>query len=165
MGHDARALGRLFAEASLGAPEKAVGFVLWRVVHRYQREVDRVLDPLDLTHLQFTTLTMAAWLARSGEPVPQAQLAEFSDIHPMQLSLMLKALEGKGLITRMQDSRDARAKNVEMTDAGVDALRHALPLVIAVQERMFGAEGSPGGSLLKALVRLDGASPAGDGSP
>lgn len=159
MGHDARALGRLFAEASLGAPEKAVGFVLWRVVHRYQREVDRVLDPLDLTHLQFTTLTMAAWLAQSGEPVPQAQLGEFSDIHPMQLSLMLKALEGKGLIVRTQNNQDARAKNVEVTDAGVEALRHALPRVIEVQERMFGADGSPGGSLLEALVRLEGPAP------
>jgi hypothetical protein len=30
----------LFATSSLGAPENAVGFVLWRVMHRYQRAAD-----------------------------------------------------------------------------------------------------------------------------
>lgn len=153
---DADALARLFAEVSLGAPEKAVGFVLWRVVHGYQREIDRVLEPIGLTHLQFTTLTMAAWLAKSGAAVPQGRLGQFSDIQPMQLSLMLKALEGKGLVARTPSPGDGRAKNIEVTQAGVAALRRALPVVIEVQERLFGEQGRPGGSLLEALVQLEG---------
>ncbi len=155
MENDTRALDALFADASLGAPENAVGFVLWRLVHRYQREADRALVPLDLTQLQFMTLTMAAWLARAGEPVPQAALSRFGDIHPMQLSHMLKALAGKGFITRTPSAADVRAKCVEVTTAGRDVLRAALPLVIEVQRRLFGAEGAPGGDLLAALVRLD----------
>lgn len=155
MSSDVRAIKDLFADASLGAPENAVGFVLWRLVHRYQREVDRALAPLDLTHLQFMTLTMAAWLAQAGEPVPQATLSRFGDIHPMQLSNMLKALEDKGFITRMPSPSDVRAKRVDVTAAGIDALRDTLPLVIDVQRRLFGEEGAPGGRLLTALLRLD----------
>jgi DNA-binding MarR family transcriptional regulator len=155
MENDTPALDALFADASLGAPENAVGFVLWRLVHRYQREADRALVPLDLTHLQFMTLTMAAWLARSGEPVPQATLSRFGDIHPMQLSHMLKALAGKELIARTPNPADVRAKHVEVTAAGRAALRRALPVVIEVQHRLFGDEGAPGGALLDALVRLD----------
>jgi hypothetical protein len=52
-----------------------VGFVLWRVVHRYVREVDRALIDYDLTHLQFTTLAMMAWLEREGDAVTQAEIS------------------------------------------------------------------------------------------
>ena len=156
MSSDARAIKDLFETASLGAPENAVGFVLWRVVHRYQREVDRALAAHDLTHLQFQTLAMAAWLVQSGEVVPQSALARSGDIHPMQLSNMLKALESKGLVARARSPQDERAKSVEVTAAGVTSLRRALPVVIDVQRRLFGQEGRPGGSLLSALLRLDG---------
>lgn len=152
---DAHDLDRLFADASLGAPENAVGFVLWRVVHRYLREVDRALAPLDLTHLQFTTLTLAAWLGRSGEAVTQAELARFGDIHPMQVSLMLKALERKALVVRLPSRSDIRAKRIEITPAGVEALHRALPVAIDVQQRLFGDQGLPGGSLLTALLEVE----------
>ncbi len=152
MRNKARAIQELFETVSLGAPEKAVGFVLWRVVHRYMREVDRALAALDLTHLQFTTLAMIAWLGRSGEPVTQSEVAQFADIHPMQISHMLKSLEGKGLVARERNPADIRAKYIEVTAAGLSALRRALPLVIDVQQRLFGEESSV---LLTTLLKLD----------
>ena len=160
MGNDARAISELFATASLGAPENAVGFVLWRVVHRYLRAIDRGLAAagLDLTHLQFETLIQASWLGRSGEAATQAELARFGDIQPMQVSHMLKTLEAKGLVHRPRDPSDVRTKRIEVTPAGLEALRRALPVVIDVQRRLFGAEGAPGGVLLDALLRV-GASP------
>ena len=155
MGTDMRALDDLFATASLGAPENAVGFVLWRVVHRYVREIDRALAPFDLTHLQFTTLTLAAWLGRSGDPVTQGELARFGDIHPMQVSLMLKALEGKAMVTRLRSRSDVRAKHVELTRAGLETLHLALPVAIEVQRRLFGSQGRPGGALLTSLQQVE----------
>jgi len=128
---------------------------MWRIVHRYQREVDRALRPLDLTHLQFVVLTLVAWQARAGEKANQAALAKFGDIHPMQLSNMLKALEQKGAILRTPAPSNALAKCVEITPAGIVALRKALPIVIKIQGRLFGAEGRPGGRLLETLVLID----------
>ncbi len=145
----------MFESVSLGAPEKSVGFVLWRVVHRYVREVDRALIECDLTHLQFSTLAMAAWLGKLGDKVTQSEVARFANIHPMQLSQMLKVLERKGMITRAYSPLDVRAKHITTTSAGVRALRRAMPLVIEVQGRFFGDEGRPGGSLLAALLRID----------
>lgn len=155
MSSDTETLANLFATVSLGAPENAVGFVLWRVVHRFQREVDRALAELDLTHLQFTVLTMGAWLAKSGEPATQAELARFGDIHPMQVSHMLKALEAKGMIVRAPKPAHALAKVVAITPAGVRTLRQALPVVIDVQRRLFGDEGAPGGTFLATLLQFD----------
>src|SRR5271163_1943148 len=129
MSNDARALTSLFANISLGAPDNAIGYVLWRLAHRFQREADRVLAPIEVTHLQFTILAQTAWLGRLGKAVPQAEIARFGDMHPMQVSLMLKVLERKGLITRERDTSHVRAKKVVVTASGISALRRALPVM------------------------------------
>ncbi|TPW27696.1 MarR family winged helix-turn-helix transcriptional regulator [Pararhizobium mangrovi] len=152
---DPEAIADLFETVSLGAPEHAVGFVLWRVVHRYQREVDRALSNVELTHLQFTTLMLVAWLSRQGEVATQAEIARFGDIHPMQVSHMLKALETKRMVERTPSATNVRANWVQITPGGVAVLREALPLAIEVQRRMFGEEGRPGGDLLSKLLRID----------
>ena len=101
------------------------------------------------------TLAMAAWLGRSGEAVTQSELARFGNIHPMQVSHMLKTLESKGMVGRARSRRDVRAKRVKVTALGLKVLRRALPVAIEVQLRIFGEEGKVGGSLLTALLRLD----------
>lgn len=151
MSLDIDAIHDLYDETSLGSPDNAIGFVLWRVLHRYQRAAERALAVVDLTHLQFTTLAMVGWMCRSGEPATQAALAREADIHPMQISLMLKALEGKGMIDRRPSRTDARIRLVGITPTGIDSLRAAFPVVIDLQSSMFGAAGAPGGPLLDAL--------------
>jgi DNA-binding MarR family transcriptional regulator len=150
-----RDLQRTFKTVSLGAPENAVGFVLWRIVQRYQREMDRALAPLDLTNLQFVTLALAAWFARTGDTANQAALARYGGIHPMQVSHMLKTLEQKGFITRKVSRQDTRAKEIAVTQAGLAALEQAFPAAVRVQRRLFGKEGRQGGTLLTSLTALD----------
>ncbi len=145
----------MFEAVSLGSPENAVGFILWRLTARYQRETDRAFAPLDLTNLQFVTLALAAWFERGGEGVSQAELARFGGIHPMQLSLMLKALEEKGFIARERSKTDTRAKLVTITRSGLQTLKQALPIAIEIQERLFGTDCRPGGKLHETLLALD----------
>ena len=128
---------------------------MWRVVARFQREVDRALVLENLTHLQFTTLALVAWFGREDTQVTQIDLARSAGIHPMQVSQTLKVLETKKMISRRTSKSDTRAKRVEITASGLDALRRALPKVIAVQSRLFGDAGRPGGSLLKEVLRID----------
>jgi DNA-binding MarR family transcriptional regulator len=151
------AIQRMFEDVSLGAPEHAVGFVLWRIVARYQREVDRALLPNNLTNLQFITLALVAWFAREGTPVTQIELARAAGIHPMQVSQTLKALETKKMVSRRTSRTDTRAKRVEVTSSGLKTLRVTFPKVIAVQSQLFGEAGLPGGSLLRELTRVDNA--------
>ena len=154
MENNAKAITEMFETVSLGSPQNAVGFVLWRVMHRFQREADRVLKPHDLTHLQFTTLALAAWMSRDNRPVTQSELARFGDIHPMQVSNVIKALDGKAMVARTRAPGNALAKHVAITETGLNALRVTLPLMIELQQAMFGAEGTPGGGLLETLVRI-----------
>ena len=155
MATDTDAIRALYAEISLGGPDQAVGFVLWRVMHRYQRAVERALQPHDLTHLQFTTLAIVGWMCRTDAPATQVELAREADIHPMQVSLMLKALEAKRMVVRPPSSADLRARSVAITQSGLEALRQAFPVVIALQQRMFEEAGAPGGTLHRALRKVE----------
>jgi len=157
--NDASAIADLFATATLGSPERAVGFVLWRVLHRYVREADRVLAYFDLTHLQFQTLALAAWLGRSGEPVTQVDLARAGDIGTMQVSQMMKALESKGWVKRVRSASDFRAKNVVLSPEGLAVLHRAFPPMIELQRNLFGEDGAPGGRLIDALHRAESSAP------
>jgi DNA-binding MarR family transcriptional regulator len=91
---------QVFDEVSLGAPENAVGFVMWRIVMRYQRKADRALEICNLINLQFITLAQIAWFGREDRPATQIELARRSGIHPMQVSQTLKVLELKKLVSR-----------------------------------------------------------------
>jgi DNA-binding MarR family transcriptional regulator len=149
------AIRQVFEDKSLGVPENAVGFVIWRIAAGYQREVDRALAPDDLTNLQFITLALVAWSGREDVPVTQIELARSARIHPMQVSQTLKALESKGMVSRRKSKVDTRAKRVEITKLGLRALSGAFPKVKEVQMRLFGTAGLPGGSLLGELLRAE----------
>ncbi len=149
------AIRRMFEEVSLGAPENAIGFVLWRITSRYQREMDRALAVVDLSNLQFVTLALVGWLERSGNTATQIELSRFGGIHPMQLSQMLKSLESKRFVERKRDAVDSRAKQVMLTRKGFTVLEKALPLAIEVQSRLFGKAGARGSDVLGILLDLD----------
>ena len=144
----------LFAASGVQQPEDTVGFLLWRVAHRHQREVDRVLAPLDVTHLQFVVLVQVAWLGRDDDDVSQVALAGYSKIHPMQLCNVLKTLETKALVVRQRCPGNARAKRVVLTDAAVALLGAALPRVTALQATFFGDDAAFGIDLRARLRRV-----------
>lgn len=151
MSHD---LNTLFAASGVQKPEDTIGFLLWRVAHRHQREVDRVLAPLGLTHLQFVLIVQTAWLGRDGAVVTQAGLASYGKVSPMQLSNVLKTLSAKGLVVRDAHPGNARAKLVVLTDAAVALLGQALPSVTALQATFFGANAAFGADLHARLRQV-----------
>ena len=157
MSIDRAALSEMFATASLGSPRHAIGFVLWRVTHLWERELEQALRPLDLTHLQFTLLALVAWTQKQGGVPSQAELARAGGIHVMQVSNVLKALERKALIARSVAEGNPTAKSVTLTAEGMEKLRAAFPIAIDAQYWLFGDAGRPGGSLLTELIGVEAA--------
>ncbi|MBB4277756.1 MarR family winged helix-turn-helix transcriptional regulator [Rhizobium mongolense] len=78
---------------------------------------------------------------KDGDGVTQATISEAAEIHPMQISNMIKALEGKGLVHSGSDPADARVAVISLTDDGTQRLRAAMPVAIDVQTAMFGDDG------------------------
>lgn len=123
--------------------EESPGFLLWQVTNLWQRQQRAALEPLGLTHVQFVLLASLAWLARRGDPVNQAQLAQHARTDVMMTSEVARVLEKKGLIQRAPHPFDTRAKCLTLTPQGEDKTKQALKIVEAVDATFFSL--LPGG--------------------
>ncbi len=122
-------------------PQDSPGFMLWRRFHDWQRRVNHILAPFDLTQLQFSVLAVAAWLARDSDTVTQQAIADLGKLNRMLVSQMVRKLEAKGLLVRGANAADRRSVTVLVTDAGATLLTQTLAVVEA-HDAAFFAEGS-----------------------
>ncbi len=112
-------------------PENSPGYLLWRVSTEWRRSIEECLKPLDLTHPQFVVLATVGWFTRNKEETTQAAVARQSGLDPNTTSQVLRGLQAKGFIERVQ-SKDERSKQPRLTSKGIIQLEKALP---AVEER------------------------------
>lgn len=114
----------------------AEGFSRWRAAMRWQRELDRALAALDLTHTQCLVLWAAAAAERAArDGVPQRAIAEAAGLDAATTSQIVRKLEDRGLLDRGPTFGDARAWRVLVTRSGAQLLRRATPLVRAAARR------------------------------
>jgi DNA-binding MarR family transcriptional regulator len=123
--------------SQFSVPEDSTGFLLWQVVHSWQRQIEFALTALDITHLQFVLLAGIGWLTRNGDLVTQVRLAEFCKIDVMQISQVVRKLEVKKLIQRSAHPTDTRAKVLNLTSHGMAILEQALPIVERLDADFF----------------------------
>ena len=133
------------------SPSESPGFLLWRVTLAWQRSMAAVLLEHDLTHVQFVLLANVWWL---GDWPNQRQLADHAGTDPMMTSQVLRTLEGKGLVDRVVDAADSRARRVALTELGRAAVDQAIPAVEAADAAFFAAV--PRDEVLAVLSRLAG---------
>ncbi|EMP03599.1 MarR family winged helix-turn-helix transcriptional regulator [Leptospira santarosai] len=122
---------------SANKTEDSSGFLLWQVTSLWQRGIQKVLSPLDLTHSQFVLLASMYWLQFHLEDVTQIKLSRHTKIDPMTTSSVLKTLQSKKLILRREHSTDTRAKIVELTEVGKKVTEKAVKLVETFDSNFF----------------------------
>ena len=91
---------------------ETVGFLLVDIARMQRNEFDRRITDLGLTPAEARTLSN---VARTG-PVRQSVLAEHIGVEAMTLSACLDRLQDQGLVNRVADPSDRRAKLVDITD-------------------------------------------------
>jgi DNA-binding MarR family transcriptional regulator len=131
------------------------GLALWQVTNRWQAAQRAALRPFELTHVQFVLLASLAWLDSDG-PVTQRRLADHAAADAMMTSQVLRALEGRGLVTRMPHPDDRRARALAVTDRGRALADRAVVAVEACDRDFFAVLGDDVGQLtamLRALAR------------
>lgn len=104
-------------------PEENNGYLLWQVSMRWQLQMNRQLRTVGLTLTQFSLLAGLHWLDRQGETVTQQRLADYANMDKMVTSKVLQTLACKGLVERLDDPQDRRAKHLRPTPAGELLLR------------------------------------------
>lgn len=84
------------------------------VIHRLARVLNDTSTGEDLTPTQYSVLA----LVRVRGPLGLTELTELEGINPTMLSRVVRALDERGLIRRMQDPGDLRAARVAVTPEG-----------------------------------------------
>jgi DNA-binding MarR family transcriptional regulator len=118
-------------------PEDSTGYLLWQVMHAWQRHLEGRLAELGITHLQFVLLAGIGWLTRNNDLLTQVRLAEFCKIDVMQVSQVVRKLEEKQLVERSIHPTDTRAKVLVLTSRGEVVLQEATPLVETLDADFF----------------------------
>ncbi len=109
---------------STSAPDP-IGFLIVDLARLFRQRFEMIVaaEGFDLTAGEARTLLHVSYC----EGIRQGALAERMRVEPMTLSNFLDRLEARGLILRVPDPRDRRAKHVTVA-------RAARPLVVRVQE-------------------------------
>jgi DNA-binding MarR family transcriptional regulator len=130
--------------------------LLWRVTLSWQRRIRSVLEPYELTHVQFVLLTSLWWLAdHEDRPPTQTRLAQHAGTDPMMTSQVTRKLEGRGLLERALDPADSRARRLHLTAAGRAVVAQSLKDVEAADEDYFAALGRQRDAFVRALGTLE----------
>lgn len=118
-------------------PENSPGFLLWQVSIKWRRQIEAALDTIGLTHSQFVLLASVGWLTRDKSLISQIELARHCGTDITMTSQILRSLEKKGLIERIQVHGNERSKYPCLTEAGKDLIEQAIPLVEKVDQKFF----------------------------
>jgi len=137
-----------YPEGPAGSP----GFLLWHLTLAWQRAVTAVLEPLDLTHVQFVLLACAWWLGSQGQVPNQLQLARQAGTDVKMTSQVVRRLEAKGLLEREVDPADTRARRLRLTAEGTTLAQRAITAVEQADAQFFGTEAAAVTSLLQRMI-------------
>ncbi len=122
---------------NFNSPDENLGYLLWQTTMQWQREMNRALNKVELTHTQFVVLIALAWLLKVSDEVTQKDIAEHSNIDKMMLSKVLNKLKDKQLIDRREHKTDKRAKCVFLTKKGEDVLQNAIEIKTKANDLFF----------------------------
>ncbi|MES2199176.1 MAG: MarR family transcriptional regulator [Chlamydiota bacterium] len=122
-------------------PTQSPGFNFWQASTKWRRQVETALATLTLTHPQFVLLANLNWLTLDNTDITQVELARHCSTDITQTSQVLRSLEQKGFIERLQREGNARAKFPHLTQKGIQLLEKAIPLVESVDRDFFNKLG------------------------
>ena len=140
--------------------EQRLIFELWQLRQVLPKVLDRELESLGITMLQFGTLNA---IAVAG-PQSAADLARRADVRPQTMAAMLAGLADAGLLERRPHPVHKRVLLVGLTPAGQRLWEAASERVGMVERRLHETLGDSGYAAMrartKALVAELGGAPA-----
>lgn len=130
-------------------PEETVGFLLWDANRALSREFSERISRHGVT-LGLWPFLRALW-ERDG--LTQRELSEKVRMKGPTTVAALNKLEGKGLVRRQGNKKDARKINVFLTPEGRKVYRRVMPDVQAVNLQIMNSFTSSEQAAFKELIR------------
>ncbi|WP_170211067.1 MarR family winged helix-turn-helix transcriptional regulator [Neokomagataea tanensis] len=97
-----------------------LGRVIGRIARLWRHRIDARLQPYGLTDATWLPLLE---LDKTSDPLHQKDIAASLGLDNSSMVRVLSALEQKGLVVRVPDSRDRRARAVSLTQEGKQLVR------------------------------------------
>lgn len=135
-----------------------IGWRVWRVARRWKAEFDAEMRKLGFGFMAEARGAVIGQLRPDG--APQVALAAALGISKQAVQQLVDELEREGVVERVADPADARAKLVVLTARGADAIRTGNRVKLEIEQRYRAQLGEGRFSALNdALDRLadDGA--------
>lgn len=133
---------------------QTIGFTLWQVCNLWQRELRKALLPLDLTHAQYLLLQSACELSTGDDDITQIKLAQDTNTDKMMVSKVLRTLETKKMLKRVDLKTDNRAKKITVTPKGIEMYEKSKVIVDNFENSFFLPAAKNEKALAKALGKL-----------
>lgn len=124
------------------------GYCLYKVAVRLRSRMDEMLEDLGLVAPQ---CGMLALLNRVG-PMTQIELGNHMAIDKATMVRFLDGLERKKLITRVENSKDRRAKVLQVTSSGAKLLAAIAKVRDQVEKEIFANLSKKEFETLRALI-------------
>jgi DNA-binding MarR family transcriptional regulator len=135
-------------------PGGGLGYALATAAHAWRTELAAALADVEVTPSQFFVL--AALLhshSRGREPPTQRRLGQLSGMDPNTASQVLRALEGRGIVSRERRAQDSRSVAIALTDEGLELARVSTKRARALNREFFaGADAEALFGVLTALA-------------
>lgn len=124
----------------------AFGELIFGVSRLWRRAANQMLDRFDLSHATAAPLLA---LKRLGGRARQGAVADETGIEGPSMVRLMDLLVEEGLVTRVEDSSDRRAKIVSLTPAGEERLRAIREIIDPMREELIA--GIPPADLHRAV--------------
>ncbi len=112
-----------------------IGFLIHDVSRLRRTVMDKALRPMGVTRSQWWVL---ANLSRhNGDGMMQTELAKVMDVGKVTLGGLIDRLEASGLLKRLADPSDRRAKRVVMTPRGTKLLADIQGIAAGVNSQIM----------------------------
>jgi DNA-binding MarR family transcriptional regulator len=96
--------------------------LLSQVTELWQAEVKAELNKYSLTILEFTVLSSIVHLAQNNNEIIQTAVSTYTQLKPMNMSILLRKLQARNFIQRQEHSIDTRAKTITLTPLGKETV-------------------------------------------
>lgn len=100
------------------ASHNEAGNLIRKIMKMWRRAVSRRIEEFNVTVPQLELLGAILYLKTEGIETTQIALSQETDTDPMTTSTIIRNLQKKGLITRVESKTDTRARIVDLTEEG-----------------------------------------------
>ena len=128
-----------------------LGYLLRQAAGAHRHRMDRALADLDVTHPQFSVMTML----NAYPGISNADVARLAMLTPQTVSVIIANLERAGTIKRVPHNLHGRILQIELTPEGRALLRRCRERVQKLEQELSGGMGEAEEAAIRSwLVRI-----------